>query len=78
MEFDYLGLLESFFTLCSISRYLCLYIFQVYGKTIVKVKTGTQSKSRRNNKRDDHCNKSDYILINLVWYHRVFMGDGTI
>ena len=38
----------------------------------------TQSKSRWNNKRDDPCNKSDYILIKLVWYYRVFMGDGTI
>ena len=30
------------------------------------------------NERDDHCNKSDYILINLMQYHRVFMGDGTL
>ena len=27
--------------------------------------------SRRNNKRDDHCYKSGFILINLKWYHRV-------
>ena len=33
----------------------------------------TQSKSRQNNKRDDHCNKFGYILINLVWYHRVYL-----
>ena len=28
----------------------------------------TWSKSRRINKRDDHCNKSDYVLICLVFY----------
>ena len=27
----------------------------------------TKSKSRPNNKRGDHCNKSGYILIHLVW-----------
>ena len=36
----------------------------------------TRSKSRWNNKRDDHCYKSDYILIDLVWYHMVFIGNG--
>ena len=29
----------------------------------------TRSKSRWNIKRYDHCNMSDYIMINLVWYH---------
>ena len=38
----------------------------------------TGSKSRRNNKRDDHCNRSDYDLLNLIQYHTVFMGDRTI
>ena len=28
----------------------------------------TQSRSRRKNKRDDHCNKSGNILINWTWY----------
>ena len=26
-----------------------------------------------NNKRDDYCNESDYIMINLKWSHIVFM-----
>ena len=32
----------------------------------------TQSKYRQINKRDDHCNKSDYILINLIKYLKIF------
>ena len=40
----------------------------VYAKDMLR-----WSKSRRNNERDDHRNKSDYIMKNLVLYHRVFI-----
>ena len=40
----------------------------VYAKDMLR-----WSKSRRNNERDDHRSKFEYIMINLVLYHRVFI-----
>ena len=38
----------------------------------------TWSKSRWNNERDDLCNKSDYIMINLICSHMVSIDCGTV
>ena len=49
----------------------------IYHYNCFKFSSGmlVRSKSRWNNKKDYQFNKSDYILISLVW---VFMGDENI
>ena len=53
---------------------MCLFIQQEREQLCSYNVFVTQSKPRWNNKRDDHCNMSGYILINWTWYKMVLIG----